>query len=63
MSQPSSTYRRFTSRPAGPVCLVTSTDDNIFRAFSRTSSTDFTTRTPPLPSGSFEKRPAPRPPA
>ena len=29
----------------------------------RTSSTDLTTRTPPLPSGLSAKRPAPRPPA
>jgi len=61
--QPASTYTRFTRRPAGPVCLVTSVWPIIASAAARTSSSDRARRTPPLPFGSSAKRPAPRPPA
>ncbi len=63
MSQPSSMNRRLTSLPPGPVCRVTSTWPSILRAFSFTSASERHSRTPPAPSGSSAKRPAPRPPA
>ena len=48
----------------GPVCLVTRVWPIIAAAAAfDVGSTDFTTRTPPLPFGSSVKRPAPRPPA
>jgi hypothetical protein len=50
----SSTSRRFTTRPCGPVWCVTSVMPSIFCAKLRTSSMDFATFTPP---------PLPRPPA
>ena len=64
-SQPSSTYRRRTVRPAGPVCFVTRRLPSMARACARTSSREPASRTPPppLPPGSPANRPAPRPPA
>src|SRR5687767_14885990 len=54
MSAPASTSRRRTFCPCGPVWGVTSCMPRICFAFSRTSSSDFATFTPP---------PLPRPPA
>src|SRR5450755_1669564 len=54
MSAPSSTRRRRTTRPWGPVWCVTSVMPSIFEAMSRTSSIERARFTPP---------PLPRPPA
>src|SRR5450631_2446416 len=54
MSAPSSTRRRRTTRPWGPVWCVTSVMPSIFEAMSRTSSMERASFTPP---------PLPRPPA
>ena len=48
MSQPSSMKRRLTTRPAGPVWIVTSVLPSICSANVFTSSIDLARRTPPL---------------
>ena len=64
MSQPSSMKRRLTTRPAGPVWMVTSVLPSICSANVFTSSIDLARRTPPLsPASGSLNLPLPRPPA
>src|ERR1700736_2258923 len=64
MSEPSSTYRRLTCLPCGPVCTVTRVAPSICLANSLTSATDLAMRTPPLsPAVASLNLPLPRPPA
>ena len=61
---PSSTNRRLTTRPAGPVWMVTSVLPSICSAKVLTSSMDLARRTPPLsPASGSLNLPLPRPPA
>ena len=64
MAEPSSTKTRLTTRPAGPVWMVTSVLPSICSAAVLTSSIDLTMRTPPLsPAAASLNLPLPRPPA
>src|SRR5436190_1435653 len=63
MAEPSSTKTRLTTRPAGPVWMVTSVLPSICSAVVLTSSIDLTMRTPPLsPAAASLNLPLPRPP-